>query len=80
MRRRKQLEVLFGVSQGVVSDQRGYVREFRGLGAEKFTARWSVEEEVGHSDRGSARQGCIIDTMDFAAGYFDAGADRVIPG
>ena len=70
---REQLEVLFRVDERVVRDERGDMGELSGLGAEEFAACRRVEEEIGDGDGGSARQGNVVDVMDFAAGNFDVG-------
>src|SRR4029077_12017956 len=66
------------MGQSVVGDQRGYVGKFRGLGAKKFTACWSIEEQVGNRDGSSARKGCVFDAMNFATCYFDASTGSII--
>ena len=72
VRGREQLEVLLRMGQRVVRDQRRHVGQLSGFGAEEFAPRRSVEEEIGDGDRGSARQGGIVDVQNFAAGDLDA--------
>ena len=56
------------MSQGIVGDQRRHMGQLGGLGAKKFAASRSVEEEVSDSERGAAWQSRIVHVKDFAAG------------
>ena len=63
-----QLEVLVGMSERVMCDQRGDVREFGRFGLEEFAARGRVEEEIADGDGGAAGQAGVFHAMDFSAG------------
>ena len=65
-----QFEVLFGMCERVVRDQRGDVRELGRFGAEEFAACRRVEEEIGDGDGGSARQGGVFDVDEFCRRRF----------
>ena len=64
----EKIELLLRMGQRVVRDQRGDVGQLSGFGAQKFAPRRRVEEEIGDGDGGAARQSCIFNAMDFAAG------------
>ena len=78
MRGGEQLEVLFGVRQGVMSHQRRHVCQLGRFGAEKFTAGGCVEEEIGHGQRGAAWQSSVIHVEDFAPGDLDARSGGIL--
>ena len=75
---RDKLEVLFRMRQRVMRDQRGDVGQFGRFGAEEFSARWSIEEEIADGDGCPARQCCIFHAADFAAGDLDARAGGLL--
>src|SRR5690348_14424498 len=72
------LEVLVRVREGVMCDQRGYVRKFGGFGAHELAAGRGVEEEVADGDGGPGGQAGVLDAEDFAARDFEVGAGSVV--
>jgi hypothetical protein len=56
------------MGQRVMRDQRGNVGQLSGFGAQEFATGRSVEEEIGHGNGGSARQGSVFDAQNPAAG------------
>jgi hypothetical protein len=86
---RVELEVHFRMGECVMRNERCYMRELSGFGAEKFAAGRGVEEEVADGDGGAGRAAGVFDGEDFAAGNFEActcsGIDwvaggRLLPG
>ena len=69
-----QFEMLFGMGQRIVRDQRCDVRELGGFGLEELLARGSIEEEVAHGDGRSFGQAGFFDAGDFAAIDLDNGS------
>ncbi len=68
---RVQFEMLVGMGQRVVRDQRCDVRKLGGLGFQEFLARRDIEEEIADGNAGSGRQAGFFHLEDLAAVDFD---------
>ena len=69
-----QFEMLFGMGESVVGDQRRDVGEFGGFGFEEFLASRGIEEEIADGDGGALGEAGFFDPRDFAAVDFEDGA------
>ena len=78
MGRGVQLEVLVGVSQGVMRNQRGDVCQLGGFGLEKLAPRRGIEEQVAYRERSPRRRARIFARQQLTPGNFHprAGAFR----
>src|SRR5262249_9007115 len=74
---RVQFEMLAGMRQGVVRDQRSNVRKFGRFGLQELLARGGIEKQVADGDGSSRRQSGLFDFENLAAVDFDYGAGVV---
>ena len=70
-----EFEVLRWVSQGVVRDQSGDMRELGLFRLEELAAGRGVEEEIADLDGCSGGKAGVFGANDLASGYFDYSAD-----
>src|SRR5437667_4064968 len=64
---RVQLEMLIGMRQGVVSDERSDVGKFGRFSFQEFLSRRGVKKEIAHRDRSALRQTSFFDAENLAA-------------
>src|SRR5258708_14626350 len=74
LRRRREKELLAGIRQRVVRDQRSDVAQLRGVRLEKFSARGNAIKNVGDANRRSGGQSRRLYSNEFSAGKFYARA------
>ena len=80
LRRRFQHELLVGMREGVVRDQRSDVAEFRGFRFQKIAPRRHAVKKIGDADRRPRGQSLRIHANQFAARKFDARSLRFFGG
>ncbi len=76
IRGRMQLEMLLGMRQRVVRDQRRNVRKLGRLRFQEFFSRRGIEEEITDRDRRSPGQAGLVDARHPAAIDLDDGSGR----
>ena len=72
-----QLEVLVGMGQSIMRDQRSDVRKFGGFGAQELLAGGCIEEKITNRDRGASGKAGLFDAKHLSAIDFDDGSGRV---
>src|SRR5436305_4668651 len=68
------------MSQGVMRDERGDVGQFGRFGAQEFSPRGGIEEEIGDRDGGATGYGIVVDVQDLAPGNLQARSGGVLAG
>src|SRR5437667_10413250 len=64
---RVQLEMLIGMRQGVMGDERSDVGKFGRFGFEKFLPRRRIKEKIAHRNRSAFGQASFFDAQNLAA-------------
>jgi len=67
-------EGFIGMGQAIVRHQRGHVRQFGLLRAQKLFSRRDVEKQVAHRDGGAGRQCVLFAAQHLSARHFNARA------